>query len=500
VSAGSGNARFGGAQPGSAQPGSAQPGSAQPRIKAQYELAVIGAGPAGLAAATTAAQLGVDTVLLDEQSAPGGQIYRAITETGVRDRAVLGADYWQGTDLVSAFRASGAQYVPGATVWSVSRDREIGVAVGGGAQLFRADRVILATGALERPFPIPGWTLPGVMTAGAAQILLKSSGMVAEGRVVLAGTGPLLWLLAAQYLRTGAPIAALLDTTPRENWRAALPHLPGFLASGYLRTGLGLLREVRRRVPVIRDVRALRVLGEDRAEAVAYQAGHAAERRIAADVVLLHQGVVPNLNLANAIGCRQIWQETLLCFVPEVDAWGASTIEGIAIAGDGAGIGGARIAAESGRLTALDAACRLGRIDPTRRDAEAAACRQTVRRFARGRLFLDLLYRPRQQHRVPTGDTVVCRCEEVTAMQILDTVRLGCPGPNQMKSFLRCGMGPCQGRLCGLTVTELIAQARGVTPAEVGYYRLRPPIKPITLEELASLPRTDAAVNAVVRG
>ena len=413
-------------------------------IKPQYQLAVIGAGPAGLAAAATAAGLGVDTVLLDEQPAPGGQIYRAITETRLRDPAVLGADYWHGSDLVGALRASGAQHVPGAMVWSVSRDREIGVSVGGGAQLFRADRIILATGALERPFPIPGWTLPGVMTAGAAQILLKSSGMVAHGRVVLAGTGPLLWLLAAQYMRAGANIAALLDTTPSENWRAALPHLPGFVASSYLGTGLKLLREVRRRVPVIRDVRALRVLGDDRAAEVAYQAGGRGEQRMAADVVLLHQGVVPNLNLANAIGCRQVWQDTQLCFAPEVDDWGASSVDGIAIAGDGADIGGARIAAERGRLAALDAACRLGRIDTAKRGAEAAECRQALQRFTRGRSFLDLLYRPRAEHRIPSGDTLVCRCEEVTARQILDTVKLGCSGPksDEVVPALRHGTVP----------------------------------------------------------
>ncbi|HET8996494.1 MAG TPA: (2Fe-2S)-binding protein, partial [Acetobacteraceae bacterium] len=232
---------------------------------------------------------------------------------------------------------------------------------------------------------------------------------------------------------------------------------------------------------------------------VAYQAGNGTEQRIDADVVLLHQGVAPNLNLANAIGCRQEWQESQLCFAPVVDAWGASSVDGVAIAGDGAGIGGARIAAERGRLAALDAAYRLGRIDAAKRDGEAGACRHALQRFARGRRFLDLLYRPRPEHRIPSGDTLVCRCEEVTARQILDTVKLGCSGPNQMKSFLRCGMGPCQGRLCGLTVTELIAQARGMTPGEIGYYRLRPPIKPITLEELASLPKNDAAVNAVVR-
>jgi bacterioferritin-associated ferredoxin len=112
---------------------------------------------------------------------------------------------------------------------------------------------------------------------------------------------------------------------------------------------------------------------------------------------------------------------------------------------------------------------------------------------------MDALYRPAKVFRQPSGETIVCRCEETTARQIIDTVALGCPGPNQMKIFLRCGMGPCQGRLCGLTVTELIAESRGVPPPEVGYYRLRPPVKPITVGEVAALPKTDAAVYAVTR-
>jgi NADPH-dependent 2,4-dienoyl-CoA reductase/sulfur reductase-like enzyme len=199
-------------------------GDLQPR----YDVAVIGAGPAGLAAATTAARLGLSTVLFDEQPAPGGQIYRAVTDTPLRARETLGAAYWHGAGLVRDFAASGAVYAPGATVWSVSKGREIGVSIDAVARLVAADQVIVATGALERPFPIPGWTLPGVMTAGAAQILLKSGGLVGDGRVVLAGCGPLLWLLAAQYLNAGGTIDAILDTTPRANWRAALPHLPAF--------------------------------------------------------------------------------------------------------------------------------------------------------------------------------------------------------------------------------------------------------------------------------
>jgi bacterioferritin-associated ferredoxin len=129
----------------------------------------------------------------------------------------------------------------------------------------------------------------------------------------------------------------------------------------------------------------------------------------------------------------------------------------------------------------------------------ATIARAALRGYERGRKFLDVLYQPAKEFRQPTGDTIVCRCEEVTAQQIVDTVGLGCSGPNQMKSFLRCGMGPCQGRLCGLTVTELIAEARQVSPQAVGYYRIRPPVKPITVAELAALPKSEAAVKAVVR-
>jgi thioredoxin reductase len=465
-----------------------------------YDVAVIGAGPAGLAAASVAARAGLATVLLDEQAAPGGQIYRAITTTPLKSKAVLGADYWAGAPLVEELRASGAHYAPGATVWSVSREREIGVSIGGQARLIGARRVILATGALERPFPIPGWTLPGVMTAGAAQIMLKSSGMAAQGRVVLAGCGPLLWLLAWQYLNAGAKIAALLDTTPSANRMAALPHILPFLTSAYFAKGLRLLRAVRRAVPVIANVVSLRAEGADRLRGVSYRTAAGAERMESCDVLLLHQGVVPNVNLAMSVGVEHRWDDLQLCWSPVLDADFATSIDGIGIAGDGAGIAGAGAARARGTIAGVAAVRALRRDSAAGQAAAESAARTLLAREERGRRFLDLLYRPAAQFRQPAGDTIVCRCEEVTAQQIVDTVALGCSGPNQMKSFLRSGMGPCQGRLCGLTVTELIAKARGVSPQDVGYYRLRPPVKPITLAELAHLPKTEAAVKAVVRG
>jgi thioredoxin reductase len=465
-------------------------------VRDAYDVAVIGAGPAGLATATVTAAAGLDTVLFDEQGSPGGQIYRAITETPLKDRAVLGNEYWDGARIVDAFVNSGAQYVAGATVWNLSPEREIGISLRGGSQLITAKRVIIATGAMERPFPIPGWTLPGVMTAGAGQILLKSAGLVPQGAVVLAGCGPLLWLLAAQYLAAGVRVSALLDTTPAANRSRARAHLLPFMRSPYFAKGLRLLAQVKRRVRVIKDVTSLRASGTDKVEQVAYRCADGAEEVLPVDTLLLHQGVVPNVNLAMAAGVEHRWDERLLCWNPVLDAFGSTSLEGIAIAGDGAGIAGAQAAEQRGVLAGIAAVRALA---PGRTTSDEGAARALLARYTRGREFLDTLYQPAKPFRVPRGDTIVCRCEEVTAQQIVDTVALGCPGPNQMKSFLRCGMGPCQGRLCGLTVTELMADTRGVSPQEIGYYRLRPPVKPITVAELAALPRTEAAVKAVVR-
>jgi NADPH-dependent 2,4-dienoyl-CoA reductase/sulfur reductase-like enzyme len=464
------------------------------------ELAVIGAGPAGLAAATLAATLGVQTVLFDEQPSPGGQVYRGIAETPVCDPAILGAAYWRGARLLAPFRASGARHVPNAVVWSVAPGGEIGVSVAGEARLIAARHVILATGALERPFPIPGWTLPGVMTVGAAQILLKSAGLLAAGPMVLAGSGPLLWLFAAQHLRAGGRIAAWLDTTPPANRRAALPKLPAFLASAYAPAAGRLAAAVGRQVRRVRGVVQLAARGEQRLREVAYATEGGGEQRIAADLLLLHQGVAPELNLAVAAGCRLAWDDGGICFRPDTDAWGNASIDGVAIAGDAAGIAGAEAAVHRGRLAALEAAARLGRIDLGQRDRAAAPHRAALRRAERGRGFIDRLHGPAPAFRRPSGDTLVCRCEEVTAQQVLEAVELGATGPNQVKAFLRCGMGPCQGRLCGLTVTELIAEARGLPPAEIGYFRTRPPVRPVTLAELAALPQPEPAIRAVVRG
>ncbi|QPC42787.1 FAD-dependent oxidoreductase [Kaustia mangrovi] len=460
-------------------------------MTADYDLAIIGAGPAGLAAAGLAAELGLTVALLDEQERPGGQIYRAIETVGAsRPLAAkaLGPDYERGRGLVDAMRAARVDYLPGAVVWNVSRELAVNFSRQGGSREIRARHVLVATGAMERPVPVPGWTRPGVMTVGALQIMLKTSGLVADGRVVLAGSGPLLLLLASQYVEAGAPPAAVVETVPRARYVEALAHLPKALrAAGYLAKGVRLMRTLARAgVPVYRGASDLSVEGGERATGLAFRQG-GRERRVEADLVALHQGVVPNQQITRLLGCNHVFDDGQRCFRPVLDDWFATSLDGVSVAGDGGGIGGAVAAEHAGRVAVCGIAHRLGALSEPERDARAAPSRAALDRDLAVRPFLETLYRPPREVLEPADDVLVCRCEEVTAGAVRGAAALGCPGPNQAKSFLRCGMGPCQGRVCGPVVSEIIADALGSDPGAVGYYRIRPPLKPLTLGELAAL-------------
>ena len=193
------------------------------------DLVVVGAGPAGMAAACQARAQGLTVVVLDEQPALGGQIYRRIESAPEAIQHILGADYVAGRALAREFKASGAIHITGAVVWNVAASGEINYIANGHNEDIVGKYVVLASGAMERPFPIKGWTLPGVMGAGAGQIMLKGAGALPTEPVVLAGCGPLLYLLAWQYLRAGVAIKALVDTTPQSAYVRALREAAGAL-------------------------------------------------------------------------------------------------------------------------------------------------------------------------------------------------------------------------------------------------------------------------------
>lgn len=466
-------------------------------MKIHYDLIIIGAGPAGLSAAIEAKKYNLSVIVLGEQNAPGGQVYRASERTNPQKIKVLGSDYQEGQPLIRRFREASVDYLPGALVWQVDPDLTVNILVKGSAIQLLAKRVLIATGARERQVPIPGWTLPGVMAATAADVLLKSHGLVPSGSVVLAGSGPLLLLTATRLVASGVSLKAVLETTPRPNIVSALPALPAALrAYSYLLKGLLMMRQIHRSgIPVFRTVTDLKAFGNDTVESVRFSSG-SRTREIGIDTLFLHNGVVPDTQITRQLECQHRWNDLKRYWQPKVDQWGNSSSNGVGVAGDAAGIYGAGAAVASGQMAALEAVFHLGIISRQERDFRAKPLKKVWDREKSIRPFLDRLYRPAKHLLVPQDqDTVVCRCEEVTAGQIRSILELGAPGPNQLKIQTRAGMGPCQGRMCELTLYEMIADRQKKGVAEVGYLRIRPPIKPITVAQLAGMTpaRQDAA-------
>ena len=462
------------------------------------QLVIIGAGPAGFSAATEAAALGLDVLLLDEQPRPGGQIYRGVTETPEKRADLLGKDFQRGGQLVKDFLSSGAEYWPGTSVWSLNGERQIGIVRDGKASRLQAERIIIAGGAMERPVPFPGWTLPGVMNAGAAQILLKTAGVVPQDGLVIAGSGPLLLLLAWQYLRAGVQVRAVLEMAPFANLLRATPRLPRALSAGnYLFRGMRYTWDLKRAgVPIHYWVSDLRAEGSDKVEAVSFHNNAAWSRgkqTIPTDNLLIHFGVIPRLNLTRNAGCEHKWSTGQQCWRPRLDRWGNTTVSGIAVAGDSASITGAWGAERSGRLCAREAAHKLDLITAEKRDQLSRADQQWLRVDRRVRPFLETLHQLPSSALVAADDsTTICRCEEITAGDIRRAVRDGHETPDQVKAFLRCGMGPCQGRQCASSVARIVAAESGQSVADFPAFRVRPPIRPLTIEQLAGFDESNS--------
>lgn len=456
------------------------------------DLLIVGAGPAGMSAAIAASGFGIRVKVIDDQGSPGGQIYRNIEENHRRGVAAsVGVDYAQGISLVQQFRACGATYQAESSVWQVNPNGDVYLTTRGSSQKVSSQFVLFATGSMERPAVVPGWTLPGVMTVGAAQIMQKTAGVFPGEKVWIAGCGPLAIYYAANLAAQGHRIAGFLDTAVPRNRYAAMRHWRGAITGAdYLLKGLSYLARIElSSIRRIGSVTGLEILGDSRVKRIRWLS-HGVWHEEHADGVLLHEGVVPHTQLAQATGCAHEWNEAQTCYRPVSTPMGQTSLDRVLVAGDCSAIGGARAAALQGRIAAAEVATKMGIFSTDQRDHSIRTAVKHLKRELSVRPLLDSLYAPRDEVRHPEGPQIICRCEAVTADSVRDAVRAGCRTVDAVKSQLRCGMGPCQGRVCGIPVACLVARERNVEPDEVGPYRVRPPLKPISLQDLASLAAT----------
>lgn len=473
----------------------------------EAEVAVVGAGPAGLSAAVSGADSGLSIILIDASSRPGGQYWRHSSESFSKINEDPGHRGWKTfTHLRSRLYAHIEQghilYLKDHQVWLIERIGTSSImhlsptyeaAPSIPTHVVKTDELILCPGAYDRQLPIPGWDMPGVMTAGGVQTLLKSNGSIAGTHAVVGGSGPFLLPVATEIARAGVKVSAICEANNPLRWLNNL--------NGVLQAPAKVLEAIeyasvlgRHRIPFLVRTAITAIHGDSKVQAVTLAKLDSkgmtitgTERQIEVDLVALGWGFTPSLELILAVGAETT-KDVDGSLTAVVDDEMRSNVTGIRIAGEATGIGGAKLAALEGELAALSIArSRNG-------NYESARIRSLKRSVRRGRAFAIAMHNsnpiPECWHDWLTSETLICRCEEVSYAQICYAIDdLGADDPRSVKSFARPGMGWCQGRVCGFATTEIIAArlGRASTATEMRAMAGRLPATPLTLAQLAAL-------------
>lgn len=456
------------------------------------ELAVIGAGPAGIEAALAAAGAGVEVVLIDSSFHPGGQYYKQLPDKFNSSDLDLPAKARQ---LFHRLKTSSIHVLEETVVWGAftgSHPDEWILALHGptAPTRLKAKTLILATGAYDRSIPFPGWDLPGVITAGATQIFVKNQRVLPGRRFILSGTGPLQLAAAAQLVRAGTEVTAILECTTGLPWRG-IPYLPVVWGQwARLQEGFDYMKTlVAAGVPYRTGQAVIEARGDGKVEeAVTARLDKygrpvaGSEQTVAVDTIVVGYGLLPSTELCRLLDCEMEFAPERGGFTPQRDEEMQTSRPGVYAAGDGAGIGGAEMSMIEGRIAGWSAARRLGHLDDDiarRKMAAESAALKREQRFAR---MLGCLFAPPPGlYALANDDTILCRCEQVTLRQIRETVKYGVQTVIDVKNITRSGMGNCQGRTCGSIVAQILAAESSRSLEQVHYYNVRPPIHPLPL-------------------
>jgi thioredoxin reductase len=460
-----------------------------------YDVLVIGGGPAGLAAAVEAAGAGLSVCLIDERPTLGGQIFK---QPGrgfrVTSTKALGHDYTRGRRLIEAAERSGATLLPRTSAVAIRGTRVVLVEDGEQARAVEAQRVIVAPGAHDRPVVFPGWTLPGVITAGGVQSLVKTQRVVPGQSIVFAGSGPLALAFPAQLRAYGANVTLVLEAGPAPSTRDVVRLLRAARGNErLLRDALAYrTRLARDRVAPRYGRIVVRAEGEGRVEQVVHAAAGSAwhpvpgtDETVSADALCVGYGFQPSTELLRLAGCAFDDDEDLGGPVVVRDEWLRTSVEGVSAAGDGTGVTGSYAAVYEGRLAALGAVLDVDGLPREEAERRAGPLRRALARKEAFRAALRPLHAVGQGiYELADGETVVCRCEELTAAD-LDRAISSSTDVNAVKAVSRVTMGMCQGRNCQRHVAAAIARRHGRPLRELPVATPRMPVRPVAIASVA---------------
>lgn len=454
---------------------------------------MLGAGPAGVGAALTAARAGARVLVIDEAPHSGGQVYRAPPDGIDIAPAATTPEAAEGARQRAALAASGAALAFGHRVWLITEGFRIDALGPDGPVSWRASRLIAATGTHERVVPFPGWTLPGVLGLAATTILLKSQRMAPGRRVFVAGCGPLLAYVARGCAKVGAEVAGVADLAGPGDWARALPRMaarPDLLARGMC--WVAALAAARVPYHPRSHVTGVERAADGGLRITLHRLGRDGTPRpdgarvVEADALAVGHGLVPGTEVTRLLRAAHDWRPDRGGWVARRDAQFRTTVAGLFVAGDGGGISGAAAAWHQGRIAGLAAALDAGIGDATALSDQIALesrALSAAERFGRA-MGAMMAPRPALYAAIPS-ESAVCRCEDVTRAEIEAAVDAGAAEVNQIKQWTRCGMGPCQGRMCGEAAAEIVAARTGRDRAAAGLWTGRAPLRPVALAELA---------------
>ncbi|HET7097850.1 MAG TPA: 2Fe-2S iron-sulfur cluster-binding protein [Casimicrobiaceae bacterium] len=460
--------------------------AAQPATVKPVQVLVVGAGAAGLAAAYAAALCGARVTVVDERAKPGGQYFKQ--RVGAES---VDAQMREGRELIAKVAAAGVEFLADATVWGAFGPQELAATVAGAQCVFAPERLVLAAGAYERGVPLPGWTLPGYMTTGAAQTLLRAYGVVPGRRMVVGGNGPLNFQLAAELVRAGADIAAVVETSNPSSQLASL--IDAARASPRLiAQGLGYVARLRRaRVPIYYQSAVIAAHGTTHVESCTVARIDASGQpemqtasKLVADAICGGYGFLPANEIARALGCRHdLDSEGRLATIVDFD--GLTTLPGVYAIGDAAAFRGAQVARCQGFVTGCAVARSLGLAVPAPALRELGTARpQLAQHLSFQRALWRTFAAPVVRTQLARHDTIVCRCENVTYAEVEDAIGSSATTLGAIKRRTRAGMGRCQGRYCESIVASLLPQSAGAARDERFAFAPRAPIKPIRIKDL----------------
>ncbi|WP_160737492.1 NAD(P)/FAD-dependent oxidoreductase [Altericroceibacterium endophyticum] len=455
-----------------------------------YDALIIGGGPAGQAAAIELANLRLRCAVIDEQARPGGQILRQPPASFEASHWAEEASYRPLKQQLHQFETqSGIDWLGRRSVIGLQSDgtsHSVLISGANGLQQFTAPHVLIAAGCYDLPVAIPGWTLPGAMGAGAMQTLLKAQGILTGERIALAGTHPLMLLIAAQIHAAGGTVAEVAFDQPFTRFAKAMGRNlgTGLRHAGLLaEAGKAMLTLRRAGVPVRFGRKLQGIIGREQVAGAIFAAG-ATEEQIACDSIGLCYGFLPQSDLLRQAGLAVEWAAPAGGWAARHDDWMQSSTPGLWVAGETTGVAGAPIAREEGRIAGLGIARALERITPEDAAEQAKSSRTVLRKMAGFADLLAGLADPREAlTRIQPPETLICRCENVSAAAIGDVLR-ETQDANAIKRITRCGMGACQGRSCEHALLRMIARETGQSVGQQPGFTARFPARPVSIGDL----------------